>query len=236
MKDPAPNPFGDVVAQYARMEPDGTDSWNPLRREWELLYRLALYDHLCVALARWGGDVSRLRVLDVGCGNGRSTRVYLDFGLRPEQITGIDLRPAAIELARGRHPGIRYLVQRGAEFPVADADFDWVSLCTVMSSIPRGAARGTLASEVGRVLEPGGRLFYFDRQVAHGFAGGDELVPERIFEGLELEASEAVNFHGRIERLVPGGPRSRLLLPILRFLIHRPTHRSSVFTRPRRSS
>lgn len=175
--------YADLIREYQRMEPDGADTWNPLLRDRELEYRLVLYRQLCLALRDCCVDLDRLRVLDVGCGNGRSTRMYLDFGIRPPQITGIDLRPAALKLARGLHPGIAYLAVESDGFPLADAAVDWVSLCTVLSSVGGDAARQRLAGEIDRVLAPGGYLFYFDRISAHGFAGGDELDPLALMSG-----------------------------------------------------
>lgn len=179
-----PNPFETVIRAYQDLEPDGTDRWNPLVRDRELAYRLCLFAQLCRALRRYPGELARLRVLDVGCGNGRSTRTYLDFGLWPEQLTGIDLRAGAIAAARRRHSGIRYLAYDGEVFPIESGSKDWVSVCTVVSSIGGPEARRHLAREISRVLAPEGFVFYFDRQRAHDFAGGDLLAPVRLFEGL----------------------------------------------------
>lgn len=191
MTAPVPtDPFESVLGAYRKMEPKGTDRWNPLDRDRELAYRLSLLEHLCRALRLCRNRIAGLRVLDVGCGNGRSTRMYLDFGLGPEQLTGIDLRGDAIEAARRSHPGIRFLAC-GARFPVESKSVDWVSICTVLSSLePR--ARKHLEAEIRRVLAPGGFLFYFDRRRAHEFAGGDRLEPVALFDGLTLLSSEDI--------------------------------------------
>ena len=204
--------FDRVIAEYRRMEPDGTDTWNPLVRDRELYHRMILVHHLCSALRQWPGEIDRLRVLDVGCGNGRSTRMYLDFGLAPAQILGVDLRPGALAMARAAHPGIAYLLA-GDTLPLQDEAVDWVSLCTVISSLGAGA-RARLARETYRVLAPGGMLFFFDRPTAHVFAGGDALGAE-LFAPLRLIRREPVRQKGW-----PATEESPLP-PLQAFLLHK---------------
>jgi SAM-dependent methyltransferase len=232
MTDPPDPGFASVVAEYRRLEPDGTDTWNPLLSERELLHRLVLYERLCLALARGERDLADIRVLDVGCGNGRSTRVYLDFGIRPEQLTGIDLRPAAVDMARRSHPGIRFLAYDGITLPLEAESVDWVSVCTVMSSIPGIERRRYLADEIVRVLAPGGNVFCWDRAVAKRFAGGDAVIPMGLFPGLDIVTDEPVRVQGRLDRLFPGPTLRRLLLPVLRRLAPPKTHRVVLLRKP----
>ncbi len=224
--------FATVVAEYQRVEPDGADTWNPLHRDRELFYRLALYEHLCLALRRCPA-VADLRVLDVGCGNGRSTRMYLDFGLSPGQLTGIDLRPAAIATACHSHGGIRFLVYDGGGFPIESATVDWVSLCTVMSSIGDREGRRHIAREIARVLAPGGLLFYFDRLFAAGFAAGfagaDLLVVDELFRELTRQSEKKICYTSRMELLLSFWPIHRLALPLFRKLGYPRTMRACLF-------
>jgi SAM-dependent methyltransferase len=217
-------PVAAVKTAYVDLEPDGADTWNPLDRDRELAYRLALYSRLCLALRQHARPVDRLRVLDVGCGNGRSTRVYLDFGLRPDQLTGIDLRSGAIRMARERHRGILFLDYDGRRFPAEAGSVDWVSIATVMSSVPSPGGRRHIATEAARVLAPGGFVFYFDRVLAHDFADGGLLVPARIFGELSLVSDE----HLRLDTRRPG--RGGTLLPggLFGSLGRGPTHRVSL--------
>lgn len=57
------------------------------------------------------GDVRGLPVLDAGCGEGYLSRILARRGAR---VTGVDLSPRLIELARRQHPDL------GVEYRVAD--------------------------------------------------------------------------------------------------------------------
>ncbi len=179
-------PFDQVVTDYEILEPGDTDSWNPLKMDGELAYRLSLFCHVTIALRHCGIPLESLRVLDIGCGNGRSTRMYLDLGLYPNQLTGVDLREGAIRLAKRLHPAIDfYVIGRGA-FPAPNHAWNWISLTTVFSSIKAQTDRHRLADEICQKLHSGGHLFYFDRIQANSFAGGDAIDPRRLFKRLKL--------------------------------------------------
>jgi SAM-dependent methyltransferase len=173
-----------IIGDYATLEPEGTDAWNPLLVDMQLGYRLALLYGLCRAINLSGQPPSDLDVVDIGCGNGRSTRAYLEFGLQPEQLCGLDFRPGAISMARHMHPSIRYEVQGAGALPFADQSVNWVSLCMVVSSIRSPEHRHGLLREIQRVLRPGGHLFYLDHPSAADFAGGGRLDVDGLFAPL----------------------------------------------------
>src|SRR5215510_440483 len=45
-------------------------------------------------------DLSRVHVMEVGCGTGANLLELLRFGVKPEHLQGIDLLPASVEQAR----------------------------------------------------------------------------------------------------------------------------------------
>ncbi|HEY3529913.1 MAG TPA: methyltransferase domain-containing protein [Nocardioides sp.] len=107
----------------------------------------------------WVGERATGRVLEVAIGTGRSIRYYL----AANSLTGIDLSPEMLEIARRRaeERGLPVDLREGdAEaLPVEDASYDSVvcemSLCT----IPDPAAA---IVEMKRALVPGGRLLLLD--------------------------------------------------------------------------
>jgi SAM-dependent methyltransferase len=193
-----------IVRDYERLEPGDGDTWNPLIADTQLAYRLGLYHALCHALRASGREPSTLTVVDLGCGNGRSTRMYLDLGFRPEQLTGLDLRPNSIALASRLNPAIRFATMDGPRLPCADGSVSWLSLCTVMSSILGQESRAGLAAEIRRVLAPDGYLFYFDHSHANEFAGGDRIGPAALFQPLMVRWQRNVRMKEFLPDHVPG--------------------------------
>jgi SAM-dependent methyltransferase len=102
-------------------------------------------------------EISRLRLddrpkaLEVGCGNGFFSGHLARFGC---EVTGIDLSPTAVELARKTYPGISFLVHDLAEpLPFADSTMDVVWCSEVLEHL--FSPLGTVG-EIRRVLKPGG--------------------------------------------------------------------------------
>ena len=90
------------------------------------------------------------RVLDAGCGSGRTLDELTEYG----EVCGIELDPDAAALARGRG---QYDVRIGRleELPWADATFDLITCLDVIEHTPDDHV--TL-SELRRVSKPGGWL------------------------------------------------------------------------------
>jgi SAM-dependent methyltransferase len=90
--------------------------------------------------------------LDVGCGEGRFSRMLRAAGI---QTVGIDPTEILIDQARRRDPDGDYRLAAAENLPFADASFDLVVSYLSLIDIPDAA---TAISEMARVLKPGGRL------------------------------------------------------------------------------
>ncbi len=90
------------------------------------------------------------RVLDAGCGSGRTLQELVDYG----EVQGVELSPEAAELARSRGHG-EVLVGRLEALPFPDSTFDLITCLDVIEHTPDD--RVTLA-ELLRVSRPGGWL------------------------------------------------------------------------------
>lgn len=100
------------------------------------------------------GDVSDWVVLDAGCGEGYLARILAARGAR---VTGIDLSPRLIALARARDPGgrIAYRVaDLSAPLPELRACFDAVASYMVLNDVED--YRG-FAATLAQALKSGGR-------------------------------------------------------------------------------
>jgi SAM-dependent methyltransferase len=101
------------------------------------------------------------RVLDVGCGDGRLGQVVNDVAPGAD-YAGIDLLPDQIEQARALVPEGEFEVGSVDRLPYPDAAFDVVVAMTLFSSIQSRTMEVSGASEIGRVIRPGGWLIWFD--------------------------------------------------------------------------
>lgn len=107
----------------------------------------------------WLGERVRGRVLEIGIGTGRDLEHYP----RDVAVTGVDLSPQMLELARRRAAQLdrEVTLQEGdaARLPIDDDSVDTVVLALCLCSVPDPAAAVT---EAHRVLVPGGRLLLLD--------------------------------------------------------------------------
>jgi len=112
-------------------------------------YRYAFFGPAQVAIC---GDVRGLKLLDVGCGSGYFAR---EMASRGAMVTGIDISPRMIELARrleSESPlGIEYQVADAAELAglLPAGSFDMATSCVALHDMPRvervfGAVREVL--------------------------------------------------------------------------------------------
>ena len=124
-------------------------------------------EHLREALTRYGfEDLSRAHFLEVGCGHGGWLKRALHWGVRPERMCAVELRPAAAEVARRRLPAeVCIHVADAAELPVPSRSVDIVLQATVFSSIRDHRIRRRVAAEMRRVLRPGGVILWYDLRV-----------------------------------------------------------------------
>jgi SAM-dependent methyltransferase len=88
------------------------------------------------------------RVLDAGCGSGRTMVDLRQYG----EVVGIELSEAAAEIARERHCGL-VVIGRVEQLPWEDGSFD---LITCLDVIEHTADDGAALRELRRVAAPGG--------------------------------------------------------------------------------
>ena len=99
-------------------------------------------------------------VLDVGCGSGYFLHRLVEFGAG--SATGVDLIPDRIEVARRRYPGLRFECANAAELPFADGVYDIVTQFTCLSSVLDPVLRAAIATEMWRMVAPGGIVLSYD--------------------------------------------------------------------------
>ncbi len=109
------------------------------------------------ALVRESGGADRVKLLDIGCGTGRTLH-QLAIAHPRMRLHGADLSPPYIKKARERLAAVDELtlaVENGEALPWADATFDAVTSVYMFHELPRNARRNVMR-EMLRVLRPGG--------------------------------------------------------------------------------
>ena len=95
------------------------------------------------------------RILDLGCGYGRLSKVLLQLGY---EVYGIDVAAWAVEEAKKYAPGGSFRPYDGISIPYPAEMFDGVLTWTVLQHVPPGDIR-KVAHEIVQVLKHGGELF-----------------------------------------------------------------------------
>lgn len=114
-------------------------------------------------LVREMGSADHVRVLDVGCGTGRTLH-QLAIAHPTMRLHGVDLSPAYIKKARQLLADVAELtlaVENAEALPWADATFDAVTSVYMFHELPRNARRNVLR-EMFRVVRPGGLVVIED--------------------------------------------------------------------------
>ena len=108
-------------------------------------------------------EAGSLRILDVGCGTGR-TLLQVARALPGHRYVGVDLSPFYLEHARRLLrdvPQVTLLGENAEELPFRDDWFDVVTTTYLFHELPAKARRRAMA-EMRRVLRPGGLLVLED--------------------------------------------------------------------------
>ncbi len=112
---------------------------------------------------RAAGGAERVRLLDVGCGTGRTLH-QLSRAHPAMRLNGVDLSPAYVRTARKRLEDVAEItlaVENAETLPWADATFDVVTSVYMFHELPRNARRNVVR-EMLRVVRPGGLVVLED--------------------------------------------------------------------------
>lgn len=124
------------------------------------------------------------RVLDAGCGPCGHVAAVLDaHGL---DVTGIDLAPRCIELARRERPGLRFEVadQRALDLGALGGPFDGIVSFYSLHDQPTSLLHGTFAAWAA-ALRPGGALL-----VVAKAGDADGVIADPLGSGIDVYWAE----------------------------------------------
>lgn len=128
-----------------------SDTLTSLFNEYLLMYQLVMtmMEHKLT-------DIHKLKILDIGCGNGRMLRKLCDIGAGPQNCFGIDISEKAIEYATNNSPSGINFIQGDFANPIYKEQFDLITCLGVLIHIKDNEYIRKIAKEVGRILKPGG--------------------------------------------------------------------------------
>lgn len=144
----------------------------------------------------------KIKILDVACGQGLFAR---EFAAAGAVVTGIDISPELIEIARrNSHRAINYVVAPAEKIPFPDTSFDAVAIILALQNMENFS--GALA-ECGRVLKPQGRLFIVLNHPAFRIPGrsawgfdDDKKNQFRRLDGYLSESRKKIVAHPGLEK------------------------------------
>jgi SAM-dependent methyltransferase len=106
------------------------------------------------------------KILEIGCGTGYWLREFINWGARPENVTGIDLLPERLVKARQLcPPTVRIHRASAAQLPFINETFDLVFQATVFTSILDRDLKAQVAAEMIRVTKDNGLILWYDFRV-----------------------------------------------------------------------
>ena len=88
--------------------------------------------------------------------------MFTAWGAEQNNLAGIDLQTEEVERAKRVLPGADLITGDASKLPWEDSQFDLVSQHTVFTSILDRGMRNAVASEMKRVLRPGGGVLWYD--------------------------------------------------------------------------
>eukprot|EP00906_Rhabdomonas_costata_P030618 RCo043256 len=103
-----------------------------------------------------------VKVLDYGCGFGRTLQQLRSMGYPEKGLHGIDLSEAMVLKARRTLPRADLRVKKGRRLPYESGTFDAVVLVGVLRCCASNVEQVRLVEELRRVLRPTGVLYVVD--------------------------------------------------------------------------
>jgi SAM-dependent methyltransferase len=141
----------------------------------------------------------RSRILDYGCGYGRTLRELTRAGY--QNVVGVDFSKAMLARCRKELPRVSLIRNDGRMLPFEGDSLDAVLLFAALTCVPQNEAQRALMAELERVLRPGGIVYISDLLLNEDTRNRERY--ERyaqvygVYGVFELPEGVVVRHHGR---------------------------------------
>ena len=164
---------------------------------------------LLTLLQRYGFTLlDTYKILEIGCGTGYWLREFVKWGVRPENITGVDLLSDRVAEAKKLCPeAVQVQCGSAATLAFPNNTFDLVLQSTVFTSVLDPSMKQQMASEMLRVVKGDGLILWYDYRVNNPWnsdvRGIKRQEISQFFPGCLLQ----------LQRITLAPPLVRLLAP-----------------------
>jgi SAM-dependent methyltransferase len=127
------------------------------------------------------------RILDVGCGPGKWTRMYAEKGFL---TTGIDASPRMVQLARAGKKDLEKVslcVMDASSLGFQNASFDLVNCVTVLQHVTVDEKWKKAIKEIVRVTKPKGNILFYEVAPLFTPSKGTQNIRVRTRKEYEIE-------------------------------------------------
>jgi ubiquinone/menaquinone biosynthesis C-methylase UbiE len=153
-------------------------------------------------------DLRSKNLLEIGCGGGHWLREFIKWGVRAENVVGVELLEDRAAEARRLCPSATKIeCGRASELEFVDESFDIVLQATVFTSILDSSLKQQVAREMMRVVRREGFILWYDYHVNNPWNNDVRGVNRReicqLFPGCRLD----------LKRITMAPPLTRFLAP-----------------------
>lgn len=152
-----------IRAEYKRRGRSLPSDLYGLNRPVNLFFHCQTIRKAIATLVREGSFPLEGRVIaDIGCGRGAWLTQFVQWGARPADLCGIDLDEDRVQVARERIASGDLRTGDASRLPWPNATFDLETQFTLFTSVLDMEVKRQIASEMLRVLKPGGLILWYD--------------------------------------------------------------------------
>lgn len=170
-------PNGDDIAKVYAEQTGKYVNFAPSSFSWLYVERPAFDRNLAGLITK------STKILDAGCGSGRTIEHMLNMGASPDNVVGVDVSKDMLDEARKRLPKVNLLQSDLTTVELANDNFDLITCCLVLHYLDDDNLRTTL-SNFHRWLRDGGTLFYL---ATHPIRTVSDKLDEYFDRGWKME-------------------------------------------------